>query len=303
MAVTVSQKDLVGAPIVHCFFQKSTNTCSYIVEDPKTKHAAIIDSALDYSLNSGKVNTEFADLMIGYINDKNLIIDWILDTHIHADHLSAANYFKIKIPNAKKAISENICSVQKNWADILNLKNFPTDGSQWDYLLKESDQLKIGELEMKIIHTPGHTPSCATFIVGDSVFSGDALLHPDFGTARCDFPGGSPSLLYHSLIEKIYSIPESHRLFVGHDYPPADTEVRFESTIGSSKYGNKFLKFDTPEHEFIEIRTKRDKTLDVPQLLYPAIQVNLNAGVFPKAEDNGSIYLKVPIQFIGGLKQ
>lgn len=296
MLLSVPATPKPSSPIVKCFFHKPTSTCTYIIQDPSSKHAAIIDSVLDYHLSGARLSTEFADLLLSHIKEESLLIDWILDTHVHADHISGSNYLKKHLPQSRTAISEKITAVQKTWSKIFNWPDFPCDGSQWDYLLNETEPLKIGQLELYAIHTPGHTPACCTFVVGDTIFTGDVIFQPDFGTARCDFPGGSASTLYKSLKEKLYTLPDEYRIFVGHDYPPATRTVLFETSIASEKTSNKYVTENTTLEEFVTAREKRDAELDVPNLLFPSLQFNINAGALPAAEDNGTIYVKFPLK-------
>lgn len=302
----------VSSPLVRCFFHKGTNTCSYIVQCPTTKKAAVIDSVLDYSLHSGKLGTEYADSMVSEVEKEGLRVEWIVDTHVHADHITASAYMKNKWPWAKTAISNRITEVQKEWTKRLEWKDFACDGRQWDMLVDaDTFKVEIGTLTMTAMKTPGHTPACTTYVVGDTCFVGDALFQPDFGTARvrapidvttvtryfalqltflvmcygqrqqCDFPGGSPRDLFHSVSSIIYALPDHFRLFVGHDYPPATRSVLFFSDILSEKAQNKFLSASTSLDDFVSARTSRDNALDTPSLLYPSIQFNINAGRIP----------------------
>lgn len=315
-------KEALGSPVVRCFFHQKTNTCSYIVECPKTNKAAILDSVLDYASNSGKVSTEFADSLLKEVTKEGLNVEWILDTHVHADHITGMAYLKKHLPNAKTAISERIIDVQKHWAEAFDWPEFDCSGSQWDFLLSDESEevastasgsstsapskagatvikeILVGDLVIKPIPTPGHTPACMTFLVGDTLFTGDAIFQPDFGTARCDFPGGSPHDLYHSISSRLYRHPDHYRIFVGHDYPPATRSVTFLTDIASEKSSNKFLKTETTKEEFVAARSARDAELDAPALLYPSLQFNINAGSPPPQTASGKRFVKVPLKII-----
>lgn len=298
----------VSSPLVRCFFHKATNTCSYIVQCPKTKKAAVIDTVLDYGLHSGKLSTEYADTMVAEVEKEGLRVEWIFDTHVHADHITASAYMKNKWPWAKTAISSRIVEVQKEWAKRLAWNDFLCDGSQWDALVEpESFQVEIGELKMTAMRTPGHTPACTSYVVGDAVFVGDAIFAPDFGTARCDFPGGSAIDLYTSISHSLFSLPDHYRLFFGHDYPPATRAVLFYSDVAAEKQNNKFLTANTSQDAFIAARNTRDQALDTPNLLYPSIQFNINAGRLPIANlpstaSPHSFFVKIPLSIPASLQ-
>lgn len=283
-------------PNVKHFFDPDTFTLTYVVWDEKTSDAVVIDSVWDYDPNSSKVDTHSVDQVFDFIQGQKLNVHYILETHAHADHLSGAQLLKEKIPQAKIAINENIKKVQDVFKGVYNLsKDFNTNGIQFDELLTEQENLKAGSLSIQTIFTPGHTPACSSFLIGDALFTGDALFMPDFGTGRCDFPKGSAKDLYHSVHEKLYKLPDETRVFTGHDYMPNGRELRYESTIGEQKRDNIQLKESTSEEEYIKFRTQRDKQLQAPRLLLPSIQVNIDAGRLPATEDNGVHYLKIPV--------
>lgn len=282
-------------PDVKAFFDEDTFTVSYVVTDPATKACAIVDSVLDYDPNSGRTKTASAEAVIAYVKDKGLKVEWILETHVHADHLSAAPFLK-KHLGGKTAIGFNIKTVQGVFKKIFNAEDsFHTDGSQFDHLLKDGEEFSVGTIKAKAIHTPGHTPACMTYLIGDAGFVGDTLFMPDYGTARCDFPGGDARQLYRS-IQKILALPEDTRLFMCHDYkaPNRDTYI-WETTVGDEKRNNIHVHEGVSEDAFVKMRTERDATLDMPRLILPSVQINMRAGDFPPAEDNGTSYLKIPL--------
>ncbi|MEM9045040.1 MAG: MBL fold metallo-hydrolase [Pseudomonadota bacterium] len=282
-------------PEVTCFFDEPTNCASYIVKDPESTTCAIVDSVLDFDHASGRTSTKSADELIAFINDHGLTCEWILETHVHADHLSAAPYLQEQL-GGKIGIGGEICTVQDVFGKIFNEgTEFQRDGSQFDALFKEQDLFSIGGLQAHVLHTPGHTPACMTYVIGDAAFVGDTLFMPDFGTARCDFPGGSARELWHS-IQKILSLPDNTRIFTAHDYKaPGRDQFAWESTVGEQKAKNKHVRDGTSEDEFVEMRETRDAQLSMPKLIIPSIQVNMRAGQMPEPEDNGQVYLKVPI--------
>lgn len=282
--------------LLETFFDKDTYTLTYVVYDENSKDAVIIDPVLDYEPSASKISDDSIRKVQDFINRKNLNIHYILETHAHADHLTGAAELKKRIPNAKIGIGKNITKVQDLFSGIFNLKDFNTNGIQFDVLLNEEESLQAGTIEIKTIFTPGHTPACSSYLIDDMIFTGDALFMPDYGTGRCDFPAGSAKDLYNSIQEKLYKLPDTTRVLTGHDYQPNGRELRYESTIGESKKHNVQLKETTTEAEFIEFRTKRDATLSAPRLLFPSIQVNIDAGHLPHKEDNGSSYLKIPIR-------
>jgi glyoxylase-like metal-dependent hydrolase (beta-lactamase superfamily II) len=270
---------------------------TYVVFDQATKDAVIIDPVWDYEPSSSKMSNVSAEQVLQYIKNQNLKVHYILETHAHADHVSGSQYLKKQIPNSKVGIGAKITEVQKVFKTVFNLDpEFKTDGSQFDLLLHEGRPLQAGSLSIETIFTPGHTPACGTYVIGDAVFTGDALFMPDYGTGRCDFPAGSAEDLYVSVHEKIYALPDHFRVFVGHDYMPNNRPLAFETTIGEEKAKNIQLNIETSKDQFVSFRTIRDKSLAAPRLLLPSVQVNIDAGKLPKAEDNGLSYLKIPIR-------
>jgi len=284
-------------PTVKEFFDKATWTLTYVVYDKQTKDAVILDPVWDYDPASSKMTTQSADQVLRFVNSEELKVHFILETHAHADHVSGSQYLKSKLLGSKIGIGAKITEVQQVFKNVFNLgPHFKTDGSQFDLLLKEGQVLKAGSLNIETVYTPGHTPACASYVIGDSVFTGDALFMPDYGTGRCDFPAGSADQLYTSVQEKIYTLPDHYRVFVGHDYMPNGRPMAFESTIEDEKNKNIQLKKDTTRNQFVEFRNNRDKTLAAPRLLLPSVQVNIDAGKLPEPENNGSSYLKIPVR-------
>ncbi len=284
-------------PSVKEFFDKDTWTLTYVVFDPSSKDAVILDPVWDYDPAASKVSTKSAEEVLAFVNDKDLKVHYILETHAHADHISGAQVMKPHLPGVKVGIGANICKVQEVFKGVFNLDpEFKTDGSQFDVLLKEGEPLQAGTLKIDTIYTPGHTPACASYLIGDAVFTGDALFMPDYGTGRCDFPAGSAEDLYTSVHDKLYSLPDETRAFTGHDYQPNGRPVAWESTIGEQKEKNIHIKASTTKNEFVEFRTSRDRTLAAPRLLLPSVQVNIDAGKLPPQENNGASYLKIPIR-------
>ncbi len=281
------------------FYDPDTYTLTYIVFDEMTLDGVLIDSVLDFDPASGKVQARSIQEAILYLKTHKIKLHYILETHAHADHLSGSQILKKEFPEAKIAISKNIASVQDVFKGVFNLgDDFLPDGSQFDELLEDNQIVKAGQLEISVIPTPGHTPACVSFHIGDAVFTGDALFMPDYGTGRCDFPRGSAKDLYHSVHDRLYKLNDSTRVFVGHDYQPNDRELKFETTIGESKRNNIQLKENTTELEFVSFRETRDKTLKAPRLLLPSLQVNINAGALPISESNGKSYLKIPLTYV-----
>ena len=281
------------------FFDSQTNTISYVVTDVQTAQCAVIDSVLDFDYASGKIKYKNADSIISHITENKLTLQWLVETHVHADHLSAAPYIQKQL-GGKIAISREIIKVQDIFGKIFNAgTEFERDGSQFDLLLGDNDSYQIGTLQATAIHTPGHTPACMAHIVGDAVFVGDTLFMPDGGTARADFPGGDAHMLYKS-IQKILSLPDETRLFVCHDYMPNGRAVSWQTTVAEQKLKNIHIGGDITEAEFVKLREERDKTLSSPTLIMPSIQVNMRAGNMPPSEDNGSTYLKLPISGLKG---
>jgi len=280
---------------VQTFFDSGTFTLTYVVYDGETKDGIIIDSVLNYDPNSGKITTKSVDEAMDFINGGNIKIHYILESHAHADHLTGSQKLKEKMPGAKIGIGAKIKVVQETFKDFFNLKDLKTDGSQFDVLLEDGQVVQAGSLTFKVLSTPGHTPACLSFLIGDKVFTGDALFIPDFGTGRCDFPAGSAEDLYESVTKKLYTLPDNTQVYVGHDYMIGGRGLKYMTTIGDSKAENIQLQADTSKEEFIEFRTTRDSKLSAPRLLLPSIQVNILAGKKPEAEDNGVSYLKLPI--------
>ncbi|PJJ97762.1 MBL fold metallo-hydrolase [Lysobacteraceae bacterium NML75-0749] len=283
-------------PQVHPFFHDDSNTWSYIVSDPASGQAAIIDSVLDFDFKSGRTASTSAEKLLAHIAQHQLQVQWLLETHAHADHLSAAHWLKTRhFPQAKIAIGEGIRRVQKTFRPIFNLgEHFPVDGSQFDHLFAAGERFAIGALQAEVIPVPGHTNDSNAFLIGDALFVGDSLFMPDGGTARCDFPGGDAATLYRS-IQRLYALPDATRVFVCHDYAPGGREYLCETSIGAQKHGNIHVRADTQETEFVAMRTARDATLTMPRLLLPSVQVNIRAGALPEAEANGVRYLKIPL--------
>lgn len=277
------------------FFDPDTFTLTYVVYDQKTLDGVVIDTVLDIEQASGKLEDKSLKKVMSYIEDHKIKIHGILETHAHADHITSAQLLKNIFPGARVGIGEKITLVQEVFKKHFNIDYVKTDGSQFDELFSDFEEVSFGSLKMKAIPTPGHTPACMSYLFGDVVFTGDALFMPDYGTGRCDFPKGSSKDLYHSVTKNLYSLPDSTRVFVGHDYSPEGREMRFETTIGESKKNNIQLKENTSEEEFIGFREARDKTLKAPRLLLPSIQINIDAGHLPPKEENGKSYLKLPL--------
>ena len=281
-------------PIVHGIFDKATWTITYIVHQGKGTACAIIDSVLDYDPKSGRTTTTSAEKVVKYVKEHQLRVEWILETHAHADHVSAAPYLK-KHVGGKIAIGDHITQVQKVFKGIFNLEEgFKQDGSQFDQLLASDEEFKVGELVGKVLFVPGHTPACVAYQFGDAVFVGDTMFMPDVGTARCDFPGGDARSLYAST-RKILSLPAETRLFMCHDYPPNGREIAFETTVAEQRAKNIHVHDGITETQFVEMRTKRDATLEMPVLILPAVQINIRAGELPPKEANGVSYVKIPL--------
>ncbi len=282
------------------FFDDQTSTISYVVHDNIEKKCAVIDSVLDFDYSSGDIDYVNADKVISYVDQNKLNVEWLIETHVHADHLSASPYIQKKL-GGKIGISEKISDIQNIFGKTFNAgTEFQRDGSQFDKLFKDNDEYKIGNINCKVINTPGHTPACTAHVIGNSIFVGDTLFMPDLGSARADFPGGDARQLYRS-IQKILSYPDQTRIFVCHDYPPSSREVKWSTTVGEQKENNVHVKTSILEDEFVKIREARDKTLNMPKLIIPSIQVNMRAGNLPPPEDNGSVYIKVPINNIKNL--
>ena len=284
----------MSAPSVTAFFDAGTFTVTYVVADPGSAHAAIIDPVLDYDAASGRTSTASADAVAAFVTESGLTVDWILETHVHADHLSAAPYLKQKL-GGRIAIGRNVAAVQQTFKRIFNIADLATDGSQFDHLFEDGDEFEVGSIAGSIIGTPGHTPACITYVVGDAAFVGDTLFMPDFGTARTDFPGGDAGMLYDS-IQKILSLPGSTRLFMCHDYKaPGRDEFAWETSVAEQRDGNVHINASVTRDEFVAMREGRDAELGMPKLILPSIQVNVRAGRLPEPEANGVSYLKIPL--------
>jgi glyoxylase-like metal-dependent hydrolase (beta-lactamase superfamily II) len=282
-------------PKINAFFYDATNTVSFVLREPEVRSGAISDSVLDYDQAAGRTDTSSADAIISWINAEDLQVAWILESHVHADHLSAAPYLPEHV-GGQIGIGKNITVIQDTFGKVFNEgTEFQRDGSQFDALFEEGDSFHIGQLRADVLHTPGHTPACLTYVIGDAAFVGDTLFMPDFGTARCDFPGGSAEDLYAS-IQKILSLPDETRIFVGHDYKaPGRDDFAWETTVGEQKALNVHIGAGRPMEEFVAMREKRDAGLGMPRLILPSLQTNMRAGHFPEPEDNGQSYFKVPI--------
>lgn len=284
-------------PTVKEFFDKATWTLTYVVWDKETNDAIVLDPVWDYDPASSKLSTSSVDRVSNFILENGLKLHYILETHAHADHVSGSQVLRRRFPHAKIGIGEKITAVQKVFKTVFNLDNdFKTDGSQFDLLLKEGERLSAGSLVIETIHTPGHTPACSSYVIGDMVFTGDALFMPDYGTGRCDFPAGSADDLYTSVSDKLYQLPAHFRVFIGHDYMPNGRPLAFESTIGEEKERNIQLNSSTSRSQFVANRNRRDQNLAAPRLLLPSVQVNIDAGHLPSPEANGARYLKIPVR-------
>jgi glyoxylase-like metal-dependent hydrolase (beta-lactamase superfamily II) len=284
----------MSRPDVKAYFDEATFTISYVVSDPETARAAVIDSVLDFDPTSGRTSTTSADQVVTYVNENDLTVDWILETHVHADHISGAPYLKEKL-GGRTGIGAGVTAVQNEFKPVFNLADLATDGSQFDQLFSDGDTIEIGNISGRVIATPGHTPACVTFVIGDSAYVGDTLFMPDFGTSRTDFPGGSAQQLYGS-IQKILALPDSTRLFMCHDYKAPGRDVyAWETTVAAQRDSNIHINKNVSEKEFVALREGRDSQLGMPKLLLPAIQVNMCGGQMPEPEDNGIRYLKIPL--------
>ncbi|HWU77808.1 MAG TPA: MBL fold metallo-hydrolase [Rhodanobacter sp.] len=285
-------------PGVEAFFDQASNTFSYVVWDPATLKAAVVDSVLDYNAASGRTGHETVDALIAFVQAQGLSVEWVIDTHVHADHLSAAPHVKAKL-GGKLAIGEHIRTIQQTFGELFNAGHaFAHDGSQFDHLFADGERYLLGSISATAMHTPGHTPACMTHVIGDAAFVGDTLFMPDYGTARCDFPGGDAATLYRS-IQKIFALPPATRIFLCHDYKaPGREQFAHETTVAAQRHGNIHVREGIGEAEFVAMRRARDATLNMPQLILPAVQVNMRAGQLPPAEDNGVRYLKIPLDAI-----
>ena len=282
-------------PDITSFFDAATNTISYIVCDPNGSACAIIDSVLDFDFASGRTDTKSADKLINFVKENKLDVQWLLESHVHADHLSAAPYIQMEV-GGKIGIGSHITDVQETFGKIFNEgTEFQRDGSQFDKLFVEGDTFHIGQLRGDVLHTPGHTPACMTYVIGDAAFVGDTLFMPDFGTARCDFPGGSSENLFSS-IQKILTLPDATRIFVGHDYKaPGREHYAWETTVGEQKKKNIHIKSGKSKEDFVKLRDERDAKLAMPKLIVPSLQINMRAGNMPEPDEQGDVFLKVPI--------
>lgn len=282
------------SPEVAPFFDNDSNTFSYVVRDPLSSSCAVIDAVLDFDYASGTIKYEGADAIITYIESQNLKVEWLIETHVHADHLSAAPYIQEKLGGIL-GIGEHIKVVQNTFGKIFNESNeFQTNGSQFDHLFTDGEHYNIGQLVATALHTPGHTPACMTHFIGDAAFVGDTLFMPDSGTARADFPGGDAEILYDS-IQKIYALPKDTRLFMCHDYCPNGRNIEFQTTVNEQLESNIHLGKTMTKEAFVTMRRNRDRTLGMPRLIFPSLQVNMRAGHLPEPEENNTVYLKVPI--------
>lgn len=281
-------------PVVKAFFDEATFTVTYVVSDPTTARAAIIDPVLDFDPTSGRTSTASADQVIEYVKDNDLAVDWILESHVHADHISGAPYLKEQL-GGQMAIGSNVTAVQSTFKSVFNLAELATDGSQFDRLFDDGDTFRVGSIEGRVIATPGHTPACVTYVIGNTAYVGDTLFMPDFGTARTDFPGGSAPQLYDS-IQKILALPDDTRLFMCHDYKAPGRDVySWETTVAEQRAANVHINRTVSKADFVSMREGRDSELGMPKLLLPAIQVNVRAGRFPEPENNDVRYLKIPV--------
>ncbi len=293
--ISAAQTD---TPQIKAFFDEPTFTVTYVVHDPESRHAAIIDSVLDYDPASGRTSFSSANALVAFVEEKGLAIDWHLETHAHADHLSAAPYLKEKL-GGQIAIGEQIITVQQTFGKLFNADtDFERNGSDFDHLWKDGDHFRIGNLDVTVLHVPGHTPACIAYVIGDAVFVGDTMFMPDYGTARADFPGGDARTLYQSAM-RLLSLPPETRLFMCHDYlPEGRKDYVWETTVEAERQANVHIHDGVSEDEFVAMREARDKTLAMPRLILPSVQVNMRAGHFPPAEDNGVTYLKIPVNAV-----
>ncbi len=281
-------------PHVQGFFDPATSTVTYLVHDPASRHCAIIDPVLDYESGAGRISSRGLSLLVDEVRRQGLTLDWILETHAHADHLSGAHRLQQTL-GGRTVIGEHISAVQEHFANTLNLRSdFPCDGRQFDRLVADREQLELGQLSIDVIHTPGHTPACVSYLIGDAVFVGDTLFMPDYGTARADFPGGDAHQLFRS-IQRLLALPRTTRMFVGHDYPPGGRSPSWETTVAAQRESNRHAHEGIDEATFVQWRRQRDAQLAAPALLWPSLQVNIRAGQLPGIEDNGVRYLKIPL--------
>ena len=284
---------------VEAFFDPATFTYSYVVSDPHSRQCALVDPVLDYDPAAGRTSHHSADKLIAYVREHELSVQWILETHVHADHMSAGHYLKEQL-GGKLGIGDRISVIQNTFGKLFNVEpEFATDGRQFDHLFHDGETFRVGGVEARAIHTPGHTPACMTYLIGDAAFVGDTLFMPDYGTARCDFPGGDARTLYHSIHDKLFSLADDTRVFMCHDYKaPGREEYLYETTIGAERAGNVHIHQGIGEEQFVAMRSARDATLGMPTLILPSVQINMRAGELPPAEDNGTRYLKIPLDLL-----
>ena len=287
-----------ASPIVEALFDEPTSNATYVVSDPATRRCAVIDSVLDFDPASGRTATAAADRVIAYVRDNGLAVEWVIETHIHADHLTAAPYIKSKL-GGRIAIGAHVVGVQAYFARVFNAgTDFATDGSQFDHLFRDGESYKIGDLDARALHMPGHTPACMVHLIGGALFTGDTLFMPDSGTARCDFPGGSARALYRS-IRKILTLPGETRVFINHDYGAGgERPFAWRTTIAEQRAGNIHVRDGMSEDDFVAMREARDATLGMPRLILPSLQINMRAGRLPPPEENGVRYLKIPLDVL-----
>ncbi len=287
------------SPVVQPFFHEPSDTFSYVVSCPETKQCAIIDSCLDFAYNAGRIGTEFADRIVDYVERHGLTVQWILETHAHADHLSAAAYLKGRL-GGKIAIGEHVREVQQFFRALYNLDDVSGDGREFDHLFTDGETFTIGRVPVRVMHTPGHTPACVTYVVNEEcAFVGDTVFMPDYGTARCDFPNGSARALYRSIRDKILALPEDTKLYLCHDYRPNAPGPRYVTTVKEERERNPLVHDGTSEEQFVKIRDGIDRVLPAPQYILPSLQVNIRAGHMPPPESNGKRYLKLPLNVLG----
>lgn len=282
-------------PTVKAFFDQPTFTVSYVVSDPATRRAAVIDSVLNYDAASGRTSSIGADAIAAYVDSEKLTVDWVIETHVHADHLSAAPYLKSRL-GGQIAIGSSVSKIQQVFGTVFNIEGaLSRTGAEFDHLFEDGETFQIGDITCTALHTPGHTPACMSYLIGDAVFVGDTLFMPDFGTARCDFPGGDAAMLYHS-IQKLFALPDETRMYLCHDYKaPGRDSFAWETTVGEQKRSNIHVGGGKAEADFVAARTARDAELSMPALILPSVQVNVRAGELPEPEDNGVRYLKIPL--------
>ena len=284
---------------VEAFFDPATFTYSYVVGDPASRQCALIDPVLDYDPASGRTAHHSADRLVAYVREHGLSVQWILETHVHADHLSAGHYLK-ELLGGQLGIGDRIAVIQRTFGQLFNAEaEFATDGRQFDHQFHDGEEFHIGGLAARAIHTPGHTPACMTYLIGDAAFVGDTLFMPDYGTARCDFPGGDARTLYHSIHDKLFALPDSTRVFMCHDYKaPGREEYQYLTSIGAQREHNVHIHQGIAEEQFVAMREARDATLNMPVLILPSVQINMRAGELPPAESNGTRYLKIPLDVL-----